>query len=70
MSRLDYTLLGLPARHRDRRDGLQLVYPMMSAIFSDPHAGILPADAGAHARNFYLGLGYGSTRCACSSARR
>ena len=32
---------------------------MMSAIFSDPHAGILPADAGAHARNFYLGLGYG-----------
>ncbi|OXI17446.1 MFS transporter [Burkholderia sp. AU15512] len=60
MSRLDYTLLGpcLLAIAIDAM-GFGLVYPMMSAIFSDPHAGILPADAGAHARNFYLGLGYG-----------
>ncbi|HGF4017513.1 MFS transporter [Burkholderia cenocepacia] len=60
MSRLDYTLLGpcLLAIALDAM-GFGLVYPMMSAIFSDPHAGILPADAGAHARNFYLGLGYG-----------
>ncbi|ONQ19879.1 MFS transporter [Burkholderia cenocepacia] len=60
MSRLDYTLLGpcLLAIALDAM-GFGLVYPMMSAIFSDPHPGILPADAGAHARNFYLGLGYG-----------
>ena len=39
--------------------GFGLVYPMMSAIFGDPHAGIVPAGAGPHLRNFYLGLGYG-----------
>ncbi|HIA2394966.1 TPA: MFS transporter, partial [Burkholderia contaminans] len=60
MSRLNYKLLGpcLLAIAIDAM-GFGLVYPMMSAIFSDPHAGILPANAGAHARNFYLGLGYG-----------
>lgn len=60
MSRLDYTLLG-PCLLTIAIDamGFGLVYPMMSAIFSDPHAGILPADAGEYARNFYLGLGYG-----------
>jgi MFS transporter, DHA1 family, tetracycline resistance protein len=39
--------------------GFGLVYPMMSAIFNDSHAAILPAQAGASLRNFYLGLGYG-----------
>ncbi|MBY4865102.1 MFS transporter [Burkholderia anthina] len=60
MSRLDYTLLGpcLLAIAIDAM-GFGLVYPMMSAIFSDPHAGLLLADTGEHARNFYLGLGYG-----------
>lgn len=39
--------------------GFGLVYPMMSAIFNDPQAGILSSSIGAHQRNFYLGLGYG-----------
>lgn len=39
--------------------GFGLVYPMMSAIFNDPQAGILAADTSAQLRNFYLGLGYG-----------
>ncbi len=38
--------------------GFGLVYPMFSAIFSDPHTGLLPAGAAASWRNFYLGLGY------------
>ncbi|WP_242431917.1 hypothetical protein [Burkholderia sp. Bp9031] len=45
------------------------VCPMTFALFSDPRAGILPADASEHARNFYLGFGYGSIRSACSSRR-
>lgn len=39
--------------------GFGLVYPMMSAIFNDPQAGILAIDATPQLRNFYLGLGYG-----------
>ncbi|MFM0646013.1 MFS transporter [Paraburkholderia bryophila] len=39
--------------------GFGLVYPMMSAIFNDPQAGILATDATPQLRNFYLGLGYG-----------
>jgi len=39
--------------------GFGLVYPMMSAIFSDPQAGILSHDTSPQLRNFYLGLGYG-----------
>jgi MFS transporter, DHA1 family, tetracycline resistance protein len=39
--------------------GFGLVYPMMSAIFGDPHAGVLSPAAGPALRNFYLGLGYG-----------
>ncbi|WP_296223770.1 MFS transporter [Ralstonia sp. UBA689] len=39
--------------------GFGLVYPMMSAIFGDPQAGLLSPHASAHLRNFYLGLGYG-----------
>ncbi|MFL9870439.1 MFS transporter [Paraburkholderia megapolitana] len=39
--------------------GFGLVYPIMAAIFSDPHSGIISADANQHLRNFYLGLGYG-----------
>ncbi|WP_414440099.1 MFS transporter [Burkholderia sp. 22PA0106] len=39
--------------------GFGLVYPIMAAIFSDPHAGIVGTGAGPALRNFYLGLGYG-----------
>ncbi|NYH15684.1 MFS transporter [Paraburkholderia bryophila] len=39
--------------------GFGLVYPMMSAIFNDPQAGVLATDATPQLRNFYLGLGYG-----------
>jgi MFS transporter, DHA1 family, tetracycline resistance protein len=38
--------------------GFGLVYPMMSAIFSDAQTGILPPGADEHWRNFLLGLGY------------
>lgn len=59
MSRLDYRLLGpcLLAIAIDAM-GFGLVYPMMSAIFSDPHAGLLPTGIDPHLRNFYLGLAY------------
>ncbi|WP_144113069.1 MFS transporter [Paraburkholderia sp. BCC1886] len=60
MSRLDLKRLGpcLLAIAIDAM-GFGLVYPMMSAIFSDPHAGMLAADTSPLLRNFYLGLGYG-----------
>ncbi|WP_175166262.1 MFS transporter [Paraburkholderia fynbosensis] len=60
MSKLNLKLLGpcLLAIAIDAM-GFGLVYPMMSAIFSDPSAGILPADTSVELRNFYLGLGYG-----------
>jgi MFS transporter, DHA1 family, tetracycline resistance protein len=59
VSRLDFKLLGpcLLAIAIDAM-GFGLVYPMMSVIFSDAHAGVLPAGIDAHWRNFYLGLGY------------
>ena len=59
MSRLELKLLGpcLLAIAIDAM-GFGLVYPMMSAIFSDARAGILPSGIDAHMRNFYLGLGY------------
>jgi MFS transporter, DHA1 family, tetracycline resistance protein len=59
MSRLDLKLLGpcLLAIAIDAM-GFGLVYPMMSAIFSDTHAGILALSIDPHLRNFYLGLGY------------
>jgi MFS family permease len=59
MLKLDFKLLGpcLLAIAIDAM-GFGLVYPMMSAIFSDPHAGVLPADINPQLRNFYLGLGY------------
>jgi MFS transporter, DHA1 family, tetracycline resistance protein len=60
MSQLNLKLLGpsLLAIAIDAM-GFGLVYPMMSALFGDPHAGILAADTGPQLRNFYLGLGYG-----------
>lgn len=60
MSRLNLMQLG-PCLFAIAIDamGFGLVYPMMSAIFNDPHAGILSPDTGVHLRNFYLGLGYG-----------
>ncbi|WGS52153.1 MFS transporter [Paraburkholderia sp. D15] len=60
MSRLDFKLLGpcLLAIAIDAM-GFGLVYPMMSAIFSDPHAGVLASNTSIATRNFYLGLGYG-----------
>lgn len=39
--------------------GFGLVYPIMAAIFSDPHAGVIGAGMSASLRNFLLGLGYG-----------
>jgi MFS transporter, DHA1 family, tetracycline resistance protein len=39
--------------------GFGLVYPMMSALFGDPHSTLLPPDAAPAWRNFCLGLGYG-----------
>jgi len=38
--------------------GFGLVYPIMSAIFSDPHAQILPAGSSEHWRFFWIGVGY------------
>lgn len=60
MSKLNLKILGpcLLAIAIDAM-GFGLVYPMMSAIFSDPNAGILPNDTSIELRNFYLGLGYG-----------
>lgn len=60
MSKLNLKLLGpcLLAIAIDAM-GFGLVYPMMSAIFSDPHAGMLANGSSPQARNFYLGLGYG-----------
>jgi MFS transporter, DHA1 family, tetracycline resistance protein len=60
MSQLNLKLLGpsLLAIAIDAM-GFGLVYPMMSALFGNPHAGILAADTGPQLRNFYLGLGYG-----------
>jgi MFS transporter, DHA1 family, tetracycline resistance protein len=60
MSKLNLKLLGpcLLAIAIDAM-GFGLVYPMMSAIFSDPQAGILASDTSTPLRNFYLGLGYG-----------
>ncbi|WP_266159417.1 MFS transporter [Dyella silvatica] len=59
MSRLDLKRLGpcLLAIAIDAM-GFGLVYPMMSAIFSDPHTSVLPPGMDLHLRNFYLGLGY------------
>lgn len=39
--------------------GFGLVYPMMSAIFADPHAALIASSASTALRDFYLGLGYG-----------
>ncbi|WP_321881861.1 MFS transporter [Paraburkholderia bannensis] len=39
--------------------GFGLVYPIMAAIFADPHSGVIDANLGAAWRNFFLGLGYG-----------
>lgn len=60
MSKLNLKLLGpcLLAIAIDAM-GFGLVYPMMSAIFSDPQAGILSPDTSVTLRNFYMGLGYG-----------
>ena len=60
MSKLNLKLLGpcLLAIAIDAM-GFGLVYPMMSAIFSDPQTGILATDTSPQLRNFYLGLGYG-----------
>lgn len=60
MSKLNLKLLGpcLLAIAIDAM-GFGLVYPMMSAIFGDPQAGILAPHSSAQVRNFYLGLGYG-----------
>lgn len=60
MSKLNLKLLGpcLVAIALDAM-GFGLVYPMMSAIFSDPHSGLISDHIGTHWRNFYLGLGYG-----------
>ncbi|WP_251031791.1 MFS transporter [Paraburkholderia strydomiana] len=60
MSKLNLKLLGpcLLAIAIDAM-GFGLVYPMMSAMIGDPHAGILASDFNLRLRNFYLGLGYG-----------
>ncbi|MBU9322685.1 MFS transporter [Burkholderia gladioli] len=60
MSRLNLKLLGpcLLAIAIDAM-GFGLVYPIMAAIFSDPHSGIIGAGTRVSLRNFYLGLGYG-----------
>jgi MFS transporter, DHA1 family, tetracycline resistance protein len=60
MSRIDLKSLGpyLLAIAIDAM-GFGLAYPMMSAIFGDPRAGLLAPEAGAAQRSFYLGLGYG-----------
>ncbi|MBN3788458.1 MFS transporter [Burkholderia sp. Ac-20353] len=60
MSKLNLKLLGpcLLAIAIDAM-GFGLVYPIMAAIFSDPHSGVIGAGVPAHLRNFYLGLGYG-----------
>ncbi|MFL9884086.1 MFS transporter [Paraburkholderia agricolaris] len=60
MSKLNLKLLGpcLLAIAIDAM-GFGLVYPMMSAIFNDPQAGILAANTSPQLRTFYLGLGYG-----------
>ncbi|WP_426087752.1 MFS transporter [Janthinobacterium sp. PSPC1-1] len=60
MSQLNLKLLGpcLLAIAIDAM-GFGLVYPIMAAIFSDPHSGIIAAGTDLHLRNFYLGLGYG-----------
>ncbi|PQV53575.1 MFS transporter [Paraburkholderia sp. BL21I4N1] len=60
MSKLNLKLLGpcLLAIAIDAM-GFGLVYPIMAAIFSDPHSGIISAGTDLHLRNFYLGLGYG-----------
>ncbi|RKP47412.1 MFS transporter [Trinickia fusca] len=60
MSKLNLKLLGpcLVAIALDAM-GFGLVYPMMSAIFGDPHSGVISGHIDAHWRNFYLGLGYG-----------
>ncbi len=38
--------------------GFGLVYPILSAIFSDPHSGILSAGISEQWRFFFIGLGY------------
>ncbi|WP_116135122.1 MFS transporter [Trinickia diaoshuihuensis] len=60
MSKLNLKLLGpcLLAIAIDAM-GFGLVYPIMAAIFSDPHSGIIGPGTDPHIRNFYLGLGYG-----------
>ncbi|RQR53394.1 MFS transporter [Burkholderia sp. Bp9126] len=60
MSKLNLKLLGpcLLAIAIDAM-GFGLVYPIMAAIFADPHAGVIGAATPAPLRNFYLGLGYG-----------
>ncbi|MGG1943964.1 MFS transporter [Trinickia sp. NRRL B-1857] len=60
MSKLNLKLLGpcLLAIAIDAM-GFGLVYPIMAAIFSDSHSGIVGPDTADHLRNFYLGLGYG-----------
>ncbi|WP_176052724.1 MFS transporter [Paraburkholderia caribensis] len=60
MSKLNLKLLGpcLLAIAIDAM-GFGLVYPIMAAIFSDPHSGIIVAGTSPQLRNFYLGLGYG-----------
>jgi MFS transporter, DHA1 family, tetracycline resistance protein len=60
MSTLDYRRLG-PCLFAIALDamGFGLVYPMMSALFGDPHSSLVSADAAPAWRNFCLGLGYG-----------
>ncbi|MGH8782867.1 MFS transporter [Paraburkholderia sp.] len=60
MSKLNLKLLGpcLLAIAIDAM-GFGLVYPIMAAIFSDPHSGIISSSTNPHLRNFLLGLGYG-----------